>query len=349
MPQNEIFNPMSLLDEKGQPHNFGWARYPLFFYDPSALYSLRQRLTESDRYIIHTPTNMFIFEIKSDGWLGHMSISVISLRDKKRSTQIFKNIMPFSSYQMPINSESGSARWRGGKGLRNRNKTRLDFICMDKGVRIIKADIPLFGHNRSLRGAIILTPQEEQQSLVANQPWRTAKKAFRYTRCSPWYFAEGMMQFGSTEIIFNRGNAWGIFDWMRCVRPKADIRYCAIASGMIEGKLLGLCIGYSWADFSLGTENGFFVDGVLHKLEQVTFHIPLSNILAPWRFTSNDNRLEMTFQPHQERIDKRRLFIHNSTRRQICGFFSGKAQLDDGSILEFHNLTGFAERSRTQF
>ena len=96
----------------------------------------------------------------------------------------------------------------------------------------------------------------------------------------------------------------------------------------------------------MGTENGFFVDGVLHKLDQVTFHIPPSNWLSPWRFTSNDNRLEMVFVPHQERIDRQNLFFHVFTRRQVFGFFSGKAQLDDGSIVEFHNLTGFAERSK---
>jgi hypothetical protein len=108
-------------------------------------------------------------------------------------------------------------------------------------------------------------------------------------------------------------------------------------------------VGYSQADFPQGTENGFFVDGVLHKLDQVTFHIPMSNWLSPWRFTSNDNRLEMTFYPHQERIDRQRLFVYSSARRQVFGFFSGKVQLDDGYIVEFNNLTGFAERSKLRF
>jgi hypothetical protein len=91
------------------------------------------------------------------------------------------------------------------------------------------------------------------------------------------------------------------------------------------------------------------VDGVLHKLDQVTFHIPLSNWLAPWRFTSNDNRLEMTFTPHQERKESRRFFFYNSTRHQVFGFFSGKVQLDDGTVIEFQRLTGLAERSKMNF
>ncbi|MCL2440953.1 MAG: DUF2804 domain-containing protein [Treponema sp.] len=340
MLQNEICSPLSVLDDKGQPHNFGWSKQAHFFYDSDLLYVPRHRITESDRYIVHSPTHMIVFEIRDDGWLGHMGISAISLRDRKRTTQTYQSVFPLGSYQMPGSSIQGSVYWR-------RKKTHLSFINMENGTKIIKADIPDFGNHRSFRGALILTPQDEPQSLVTNQPWRDGKKSFRYTRCSPWYYAEGMIQSGSSEVIFNRGNAWGIFDWYRCVRPKADIRYWAAASGHSGGRLLSFCIGYSWADFSQGTENGFFIDGTLHKLDQVTFHIPLSNWLSPWRFTSNDNRLEMEFQPHQHRVDRRRLFFHNSARRQICGFFSGKVQLDDGSSIEFLHLTGFAERSKT--
>jgi hypothetical protein len=342
MSQNEILSPLSLLDDKGLPQNFGWSKHAQFFYDPALSYMPRYRITESDRYIVFTPTHMVIFEIRDDGWLGHMSVSVISLRDKKRSTHTSMTMLPFGSYEMPVNSNTGSVRWRN-------KKTHLDFICMESGARIIRADIPKFDHQRSLRGALVLTESEDTQSLITNQPWRNEKNAFRYTRCSPWFFTEGMIQYGGSEIIFTRGNAWGIFDWNRCARPKIDIRYWASACGMVGGKQLSFCVGYSHTDSSQGTENGFFIDGKLHKLDQVTFHIPLSNWLSPWRFTSNENRLEMSFNPHQERIDRRRLFFHNSTRRQVCGFFSGKVLLDDGSLLEFNNLTGFTERSRMRF
>jgi len=342
MAQNEICKTEPLLDDMGQPINFGWARQSYFSYEPVPVYAARHRLTESDRYIVHTPTYMVVFEIRDESWLGYAGISVISLRDKKRSTQTFKTWLPFGAYNMPVSSKTGNIRWR-------LKKTHMDFICMEGGARIIKVDIPKFGRHRSLRGELVLSEFDDSQSLVTNQPWRNEKYAFRYTRCSPCFFVEGVIQFGSTEIIFTRGNAWGILDWNRCARPKADIRYWAAACGLSEGRQLSFCIGYSWADFSLGTENGFFVDGKLHKLDQVTFHIPLSNWLSPWRFTSNDNRLEMVFYPHQERIDRYGLFFYSFARRQVCGFFSGKVQLDDGSFLEFQNLTGLAERNKMRY
>ena len=347
MQQIEICDPVPLLDDSGQPQNFGWSRQPLFTYNSDNVYAPRHRRTESDRYIVHSPTHVVVFEIRDDGWLGYMGISVVSLRDKKRSTQVFRTFAPFDINKMPSESETGVARWRN-------KKTHLDFVCMDSGARIIKADIPNFGHNRSMRCALVLSKPESNESLSANQPFRSDKNAFRYTRCCPWFTVEGVVQFFSSEIVFTKGNAWGILDWNRGARPKNDVRYWAAACGMSDispdlPKHMSFCIGYSMADSSSGTENGFFIEGKLHKLDQVTFHIPLSNWLSPWRFTSNDNKLEMTFNPHQERIDRWNLLFYSSTRRQVFGFFSGKVQLDDGSVIEFHNLTGFAERSKMQF
>jgi hypothetical protein len=254
MEQIEISGPLSVLNDDGQPQNFGWARQPVFFYDPAMVSAPRHRLSEADRYIIHSPTHLVTFEIRDDGWLGYMGISIISLRDRKRSTQAFRSIMPLGGYELPSNSVTGSVRWR-------RKKTHLDFICMEGGARIIKTEIPRFGHNRSLRGALVLIEAVASESLVTNQPCNNESGAFRHTRCSPCFTVEGIIQFGSSEIIFTKGNGWGIFDWNRGSRPKTDIRYWAAACGISDGRQLSFCTGYSLADFSQGFENGFFVDG----------------------------------------------------------------------------------------
>jgi hypothetical protein len=342
MAQNEVVNPISVLDDAGKPRNFGWSRQPVYFYDPALVWAPRRQISESDRYIVYSPTHLIILEVRDDGYLGYMGISAVSLRDKKRVTQLFKTYLPLGSYEMPTSSTAGAIHYRY-------KKASLDFVPMEGGVRIIKADIPRFGHHRSLRGELVLTEPVTAESIVINQPWRNEKDAFRYSRRSPWYTVEGVIQFGTTEIIFTRGNGWGIFDWYRSVRPRSDAYYWAAACGMYEERLLGFSVGYSSADSQAGTENAFFVDGKLHKLDQVTFHIPPSDWLAPWRFTSNDNRLEMTFTPHQERIERKRFLLHSSTRRQVCGFFSGKAILDDGLEMEFRQITGLAERNRMRF
>jgi hypothetical protein len=340
MTQKELRTPVSALDESGRPVNFGWARDALLFYNPALIRAPHRRITESDRYVVFSPTHLIVFEVSDSGYAGYIGVSVVSLKDKKRSTQIYTVPFPLGGFGLPGNSDSGSVRIQ-------RQNSIIDFIVMESGARIVKVDIPKFGHHRNLRGALVLSGPPGAESMVTHMPWRREKSAFRYSRSSPWYIAEGVMQFGGTELVFTKDNAWAILDWNRGVRPRLDVHYWAAACGLSGGRQVGFNIGYGAADSSLGTENAFFLDGKLHKLDQVTFHIPPADWLEPWRFTSNDKRLEMLFIPHQERIERNRMVFYSLKRRQVCGSFSGKVTLDDGRGMEFQDITGFAEQKKT--
>ena len=339
MSETEITSPVPVLDELGRPHNFGWARSPCFIYDHNLIRANRRSIGESDRYILISPTHEVIFEILDDGYLGYVFVSVVSLKDKKRSTQKFITFFSLGCFDLPGNGDTVSIKMRQKKNL-------LDFAVMEGGVRIIKADFPRFGRHRSLRGEIVLTPPDGAESLFTHIPWRGKGNAFLCSRCSPHFSAEGVIQLGSSEIIFTKGNSWCIFDWNRGVRPRSDLRFWASACGQSGGCQAGFSVGYNSADSALGTENAFFLNGRLHKLDQVTFHISQGK-LAPWRFTSNDNRLEMNFTPLQERDESYQMFFYSLKRRQFFGSFSGKVLLDDGSEFIFNNLTGMAERRKS--
>ena len=340
MSEIEISAPVSALDDSGRPRNFGWARSPYFSYDPALLNAPRQSISESDRYILFSPTHLFVFEILDDGYLGYSFASAVSLRDKKRSTKTYVTPFSLGSFDLPKDSESGAIKfWH--------KKSYFNFAAMDGGVRIIKIDNPKFSHHRGLRGEVVLTPPQGAESLVTHMPWREGRDAFTYSRRSPWYFAEGVIQFGRSEIVFHRGSGWGIFDWNRGVRPRSDIRFWAAGCGKAGDRQVGFSVGYNSADSALGTENAFFLDGKLQKLSQVSFHIP-SGRHNPWRFTSNDGRLEMVFSPHQERDESHKMFLYSLKRRQLFGSFTGKVILDDGSELEFQNISGMAERRKSR-
>jgi hypothetical protein len=340
MPETEITSPVPAVDELGRPQNVGWARSSYFMYDHGLLTVSPRNISESDRYILFSPAHLVVFEILDDGWLGYTCVSVVSLKDWKRSTHT--HVIPFSlgSFDLPKDSDSGSIKHR-------QKKDYLNFAVMDKGIRIIKVDIPNFSRHRGLRGEVVLTPPPDAESLVTHMPWRGQSEAFCCSRRSPWYTVEGVIQFGTTEFIFTRGNGWGIFDWNRGVRPRSDLRFWASGCGRMDGRQTGFSVGYNSADAALGTENAFFLEGRLHKLDQVTFHIP-SERNVPWRFTSNDNRLEMTFSPHQERDDSHQMFFYSLKRRQLFGSFSGKVILEDGSEFTFQDITGMTERRKSR-
>lgn len=341
MPQTEITEPVSVLDKAGRPQNFGWARSSILSYDHNLLSAPHRSISEGDRYVLVSSSHVVCFEILDDGYLGYHFLSVVPLREKTCFSKTLLTNFSLGCLDLPINSDIGSIKFKQKKGL-------INFACMDGGVKLIKVDIPDFSRHQGLRGEVVLTPPPGAESLLTNMTWwRKKGEAFLLSRKSPWYFAEGVIQFGSSDLVFTRGEGWGIFDWTRGVRPPSDLRFWAVGCGLSGDHQVAFNTGYSSADSSAGTENAFFLDGKLHKLDQVSFHIP-SGRLVPWRFTSNDSRFEMTFTPQQERDENHQMFFYSLKQRQLFGFFSGKVILDDGSKFEFKEIAGMAERRKSR-
>ena len=71
--------------------------------------------------------------------------------------------------------------------------------------------------------------------------------------------------------------------------------------------------------------------------------------LSPWRFTSDDGRFEMRFEPVMDRCSKTDLGIICSDQHQVFGRFSGTAVLDDGRTIVIDHMTGFAEKVRNKW
>ncbi|MDR0408917.1 MAG: DUF2804 domain-containing protein [Spirochaetaceae bacterium] len=338
--QTEITAPVSIFDNTGSLCNFGWARGPFFHYNRALLWTPGRSIAESERYIIFSPTHLFTFELYDAGVFGHISVCAVPLLDKTVSSKFEKLSFPMGMLKLPNQSEETIIKT-------NLKNNLIEFICIEDGGRIIKIDTPQLSHNNRLRGEVVLMTQEYAQSIVTHIPWRRQKERFQLTRCSPCYTAEGVMQFENKPVLFNKGRAWGIYEWARIARPKKDIHYWAAACGMHRGRQIGFSVGYSSADSSSGTENAFFVNGILHKLEQVTFKISPSSWLAPWHFSSGSGRLEMIFFPARYNSYQNNFLFHSLHTRQFFGFFSGKVILDNGEVLHFSNITGLAERRKT--
>ena len=91
-----------------------------------------------------------------------------------------------------------------------------------------------------------------------------------------------------------------------------------------------------------------FYDGKAHKLDEVTFEIPLNadgtkNYMGEWKFTSNDDRFECAFQPVMDRSDRTAIGPILTDQHQVFGRLNGTATLDDGTVLEIKDMLMFAE------
>ena len=91
-----------------------------------------------------------------------------------------------------------------------------------------------------------------------------------------------------------------------------------------------------------------FFNGKAHKLSRVTFHIPMKDgredYLAPWTFSSDDGRFAMDFVPILDRAACTDFKLLKSDQHQVFGRFTGKAVLDDGTVITVRDFIGFAEK-----
>ena len=130
--------------------------------------------------------------------------------------------------------------------------------------------------------------------------------------------------------------------------PYRNTWYWGSASGMLDGETFGFNIGCGFGDTSAATENALFYQGRVHKLSQVRFHIPRRGLkydyLSVWSFSSDDGRFVMAFRPVLDRAARASAGVISSDQHQVFGFFTGRAVLDDGTVLPVRELPGFAER-----
>ncbi|WP_302095944.1 DUF2804 family protein, partial [Rhodococcus erythropolis] len=93
-----------------------------------------------------------------------------------------------------------------------------------------------------------------------------------------------------------------------------------------------------------------FVGGRAHKLDRIDFGIPQGTYDgAPWNFSSNDGRFEMTFEPIIDRAATFDVGVLRSIQHQVFGKFSGTVILDDGTSVVVRDLLGFAEEVRNRW
>ena len=125
--------------------------------------------------------------------------------------------------------------------------------------------------------------------------------------------------------------------------------YWGSGNTLVDGKPFGFNIGYGFGDTSAATENMLFYDGKCHKLDDVTFNIPENSYMEPWTFTSSDGRFEMGFVPVLDRAAKLSALIVETDQHQVFGRMSGRATLDDGTVLEIKDVMCFAEKVHNKY
>ena len=336
--QHEITQAIPLLDEQGELTQPGWARRLLPVYDRYRVRGVPLRLKERDCYLVMNRQCALALTISDNRYMGMDSISLIDLWEGWQVTRSPMRLMPLGGTGLPQSSLRGSCA-RAGRGY------GLLFQHEGEG-RTLHAHMDRFRDGQALDAQILLT-QEPEESIVMCTPFEKPGQ-FYFNQKINCMRAQGKVTLGDREYVFDPEDSFAVLDWGRGVWTCRSTWYWGSASGMVDGVPFGFNIGYGFGDTSAATENALFYGGKLHKLSQVTFHIPRKNgqehYLAPWTFDSDDRRFRMKFRPILDRAACPSAGVVRSGQHQVFGSFTGTAVLDDGTAVRLKELLGFAEK-----
>ncbi len=335
--QHEITNVIPLLDETGNLTEPGYAKSLLPVYRRADVKVRRTRLKEWDYYLINNGRFALALTVDDNGYMGLDSISLLDFEEGWEITKSPMSLLPLGKIGLPESSKRGSVE-HGGKGY------RLRFENEGAGTRVLSARMADFGPEGELEAELSLT-DEPAESMVICTPFDKPGH-FYFNQKINCMRASGYVRYGARRYVFDPSESFAVLDWGRGVWTYHNTWYWGSASYHIDGVPFGWNIGYGFGDTSAATENMLFYDGKAHKLSQVRFNIPggEKDFLSPWTFTSDDGRFEMDFVPVMDRASCTDLKLIKSDQHQVFGRFSGKAVLDDGTVLEIRDFPGFAEK-----
>jgi hypothetical protein len=337
--EQHAFGKGPLLDAEGNLCEPGYATALLKTYDRAAVKAPKWRIKEWDYYLITNDRWGIALTIDDNSYMGLLSASVLDFQACTETTVSPMFWFPMGKTGFPSSSVQGNVH----KTLKNASGS---FEHEPEGRRL-RFRIDRFQDDKPFSCDILLS-DEPRDSMVIATPFQK-RGHFYYNQKVIGMRANGWFAIGSDRIELHPEETFGLLDWGRGVWTYKNTWYWSAAQGETDGHVFGFNLGYGFGDTRAASENMLFYDGIAHKLGRVDFGIPKKadgsdDLLAPWHFTDDEGRLDLVFTPILDRASKTDVLVICSDQHQVFGRFSGTVKLDDGTVLELKEFTGFAEK-----
>ena len=328
----------ALLNASGKLNQAGYSTGMVKRYNRADVKVSKLKIKEWDYYLVYNKSFAVALTVADNGYMGMLSASVIDFEKKNEKTTSIIDLMTLGKYNMPNTSKRGNVCV----------KTRQAEFCFnhEKEDRHLTVSFKRFDGEKNLDVDLWLTDEPYENICIAT-PFEKPK-AFYYNQKIVGFKAYGSVVYGDQKIEFNKSDTVGILDWGRGVWTYKNTWYWGSMAGYVDGHSIGFNLGYGFGDTSNATENMLFYDGYATKLEDVKFEIPKdkrgrNDYLMPWKITSSNGAVELSFAPILNRHSDTNLWVLRSNQNQVFGKFSGSLKLKDGTVVEIKDMLGFAE------
>ncbi len=333
--EKEILKPVDLCTGKGKLNraSIGWSRQPLFNCNLSGRWLRKKKW---NYWYTTSEECLFSATISNLDFAGMVFVYFLDFKTKKF---IEKTVtVPFGKgCKMPDNV---------GETVVFKSADLNVSLLNEKGGTHIIVSSKDFG-GLPLEADIMVTPPEGNETLNVVIPWND--KTFQFTSKQAGLPTSGKLRVGDFKYSFAPETAFSGLDFGRGIWPRNISWNWGTASGMVNGRRIGLNLGARWTDGTGMTENALYVDGRLTKIsEDIIYEYDLKNIMDPWKLrTAHSDSVDLVFYPMYERVADTNFVLIKSDMHQMIGHFAGHIKTADGERIDIDKLIGCAEEHNT--
>ncbi|MGC8928729.1 MAG: DUF2804 domain-containing protein [Myxococcota bacterium] len=171
---------------------------------------------------------------------------------------------------------------------------------------------------------------------------RESLDGFNYTNKEAGLKSSGEITLNNEKFTLNEEESFGVMDYTIGQLPRETFWNWASGGGILEnGRRIGFNLSAGVNETGI-TENVFWIDERMYKIETIKFEYSDLNIMNEWRIYSNDNNLNLTFLPEGLRKADINAFFIRSKFFQPFGRFSGFIKIER-ERLPLKEVYGFTE------
>lgn len=311
------------------PKAIGWSRHPLHRCNLTLPWFSKKRW---NFWAITTEKHVFMLSVSNRDYIGRSFVAYGNFEDGTMVGDLV--FVPF------------------GRGLIMPETVQANVSCQHPDLNIllnqtsqgvkISVEAKKVG-DTSLSANFDIVYPESHETLSVVIPW--SKRLYQFTSKHNTLPATGVVRIGSKGIIFDGPQCFACHDFGRGVWPRNSIWNWAAASGLKDGRAIGLNFGGKWTDGTGMTENGICIDGRLTKISQdLIWEYDRTDWMKPWHIkTPRTDQIDLKLTPIHEKNSAHRVGPLHTEVHQMFGYFEGTVVTDDGECIAIRDLLGWAE------
>jgi len=241
-----------------------------------------------------------------------------------------KTIFEISKLTLPI----------GNKIFIKPNPEKVSCGFKDKKLTISISDDKLSARAKNLSLDISFDPSHTSPLRICT---KAGYRGWVYTQKTSPIILSGKMTYNDKNINLSSPDYMGLMDWTAgYMRRETFWNWAASASSLSDGRSFGLNLSCGVNETSF-TENAFWIDGKMTKIDTVLFSFNPDNFYDTWQIQSADEKIDLTFKAQNHREEKVNVGLIASNFTQLIGLFNGSLRTDDGDSITLENCPGWAE------